>query len=89
MLRRYQMERKATRRRGVSVGTHLLQFVQRTLSDTAFFEIILGRIHDLLDDLLVDVALFPQALAIAVSCALARRLDVPTYHQRIRHCRGE
>lgn len=88
MLRRYHTREEATRRRGISVGTHLLQFVQRTLSDTAFFEIILGRIHNLLDDLLVDVALFPQALAIAVSCALARRLDVQTYHQRVRHCRG-
>lgn len=36
---------------------YLLQFVQSALPDTALLEVILGRIHYLLDDLLVDVAL--------------------------------
>ena len=40
------------------VVAYLLQFVQCALSDTALFEVILGSIHHLLDDLLVDVALF-------------------------------
>jgi hypothetical protein len=40
------------------VVAYLLQFVQCALTDTALFEVILGRIHHLLDDLLVDVALF-------------------------------
>ena len=39
---------------------YLLQLVQRALSDTTFLEIILRRIHHFLDDLLVDIALFPQ-----------------------------
>lgn len=39
------------------VIAYLLQLVQRALSDTALLEVILRSIHDLLDDLLVDVAL--------------------------------
>jgi hypothetical protein len=41
-----------------TVVAYLLQLVQCCLSDTALLEVILGRIHYLLDDLLVDVALF-------------------------------
>lgn len=40
------------------VIAYLLQLVQRALSDTALLEIVLRRIHHLLDDLLVDIALF-------------------------------
>lgn len=37
---------------------YLLQLVQRALSDTTLLEVVLRRIHHLLDDLLVDIALF-------------------------------
>jgi len=40
------------------VVAYLLQLVQRGLSNTALLEVVLGRIHHLLDDLLVDIALF-------------------------------
>jgi hypothetical protein len=40
------------------VIAYLLQLVQRALSDTTLLEIVLRRIHHLLDDLLVDIALF-------------------------------
>ena len=49
---------------------YLLQLVQCCLSDTALLEVILRRIHYLLDDLLVDVALIHSALATATSRAL-------------------
>lgn len=39
------------------VIAYLLQLVQRALSDTTLLEIVLRRIHHLLDDLLVDIAL--------------------------------
>jgi hypothetical protein len=50
-----------SKRNGERVVAYLLQFVQCALSDTALFEVILGRIHHLLDDLLVDVALFTSS----------------------------
>ena len=37
---------------------YLLQLVQRALSNTTLLKIVLRRIHHLLDDLLVDIALF-------------------------------
>jgi hypothetical protein len=40
------------------VIAYLLQLVQRALSDTTLLEVVLRRIHHLLDDLLVDIALF-------------------------------
>jgi hypothetical protein len=40
------------------VIAYLLQLVQRALSDTTLLEIVFRRIHHLLDDLLVDIALF-------------------------------
>lgn len=74
------------RQRNDIAVAYLLQLVQRTLPDAAFFEVVLRRIHYLLDDLLVDVAL-STALAIAVSRALATPRK-RTYHQRVRHGRG-
>lgn len=64
---------------------YLPQLVQRTLSDAALFEVVLGRIHYLLDDLLIDIAL---STALATGChVLFLRLQRPPYHQRVCHGR--
>ena len=50
------------------VIAYLLQLVQRALSDTTLLEIVLRRIHPLLDDLLVDIALFPGISHCNLAC---------------------
>lgn len=68
-----ELEQRVQCERNRTFVTYLLQLVQRTLSDTALLEVVLRRIHHLLDDLLVDVALsHTVSYRLGSSRALAR-----------------
>ena len=55
------------------VVAYLLQLVQRALTDTALLEIVLRSINNLLDDLLVDIALLLSISYCDIACPDRRR----------------